>query len=139
MKTRTMLACLAALQLPPTAFAQDIGIQVEVLGQSTASWDGAALPIYPAGQPEVTVLRYRIPGNTVLPWHSHPIINAGVLLSGRLTVVTRDGERLLLEAGDSIIETVGTWHQGMNEHDEPAELIVFYAGVAGTPLTLQEE
>ena len=65
--------------------------------------------------------------------------NAGVLLSGRLTVVMRTGERLLLEAGDTIMETVETWHQGMNEHDEAVELIVFYAGVADAPLTLQEE
>ncbi len=64
------------------------------------------------------------------------MINAGVMLKGQLTEVTEAGKRLHLKAGDSIVEVVNTWHYGKNEGDEPAELIVFYAGVKGTPISV---
>lgn len=132
-----VIACIF-LTVAGMAHAQE-EVQVDVLVKSTQSWDGSDLPAYPDGRPEISIQRYHIPGNTTLPWHRHPVINAGVLLSGRLTVVTRDGARLELSPGDPIVETVETWHQGINEHEEPVELIVFYAGVVDEPLTVQEQ
>ncbi|HYN77899.1 MAG TPA: hypothetical protein VES73_08905 [Lamprocystis sp. (in: g-proteobacteria)] len=41
-----------------------------------------------------------------------------------------------LKAGDSLVEVVGKWHYGVNEGTEPAVILVFYAGEAGTPITL---
>jgi quercetin dioxygenase-like cupin family protein len=107
-----------------------------VLAKTSSSWNGRDLPDYPDGKPEVTILRIIIPPGTELPIHKHPVINAGVLWKGQLTVVTEAGERLHLRAGDAIVEVVNTWHYGKNEGDEPAELIVFYAGVQGTPLSV---
>jgi quercetin dioxygenase-like cupin family protein len=112
------------------------GVQVETLARATASWDGETLPAYPMGQPEVTLLRITIPPATQLPFHMHPVINVGLLLSGELTVVTEEGERLYLKAGDSIVELVGRWHYGHNEGTEAAEIVVFYAGVVGKPITV---
>lgn len=108
---------------------------VDVLAKTSASWDGKALPAYPRGEPEVTVLRIVIPPQAQLPLHKHPVINAGVLVRGTLTVVTEDRQRLHLTAGDSIVEVVDTWHSGKNEGPTPAEIIVFYAGVKGSPIT----
>jgi hypothetical protein len=34
---------------------------------------------------------------------------------------------------------VNTWHYGINEGDLPAEIIVFYAGVVDSPITVKEE
>ena len=121
------------------AFALDAGgIKVEVLAKSTQSWDGSPLPHYPDGTPEVTILRITIPAGARLPLHEHPVINAGVLLSGELTVVTEDNKTLQLKAGDPIIEVVNRWHSGSNEGDKPAEILVFYAGVAGSPITVKK-
>ena len=106
------------------------------LAQSTRSWDGELLPHYPEGQPEVTILHITIPAGTRLPMHYHPVINAGVLLEGQLTVVAEDGQRLELQAGDPIIELVNTPHYGINEGDTQAVIIVFYAGVKSTPITV---
>ena len=36
-------------------------IQVEPLIQSTSSWDGTPYKTYPAGQPQITVLKITIP------------------------------------------------------------------------------
>ncbi|WP_196610617.1 cupin domain-containing protein [Nitratidesulfovibrio oxamicus] len=108
------------------------------LVQSERSWDGATLPAYPQGQPQVTILRITIPAGARLPLHHHPVINAGVLTRGQLTVTTADGKELRLAAGDPIVEVVNTPHLGFNPGNEPAEIIVFYAGQAGTPLAVKQ-
>ena len=105
------------------------------LVRDTRSWDGAALPPYPAGQPEVRILRITIPAGARLPSHRHPVINAGVLVRGRLDVVASNGQTLSLKAGDPIVEVVGTWHYGYNPGDSDAEIIVFYAGAPDAAIT----
>jgi quercetin dioxygenase-like cupin family protein len=83
-------------------------------------------------------LRIRIPAGAELPLHTHPVINAGVLISGQLTVTTTTGKTLQLNAGDPIIEVVNTWHSGKNPGSEPADIIVFYAGTTDAPITLKK-
>ncbi len=109
------------------------------LVKSTRSWDGEMLPAYPAGQPEITILRIGIPAGARLETHRHPVINAGVLLKGQLTVVTTDGQTLHLKAGDPIVEVVNKLHYGVNEGNVPAEILVFYAGIVDTPITVVEQ
>ncbi|MEM7360020.1 MAG: cupin domain-containing protein [Pseudomonadota bacterium] len=112
-------------------------IQVETLAKSTSSWDGRPLPSYPQGQAEITVLKITIQPGVTLNWHKHPVMNAGVLLSGQLRVESISGEVLQLRKGDTIIELVDKWHHGINDGLEPAEVIVFYAGQEGTPLSVE--
>jgi len=126
------------LLLPCSAWAADTAsCSVEVLARSGSSWDGSGLPAYPAGRPEVTILKITIPPGARLPRHEHPVINAGVLLRGELTVMTDRGGKLHMKAGDSIVEVVNTWHYGVNEGKEPAEIVVFYAGTTGRPITVK--
>jgi quercetin dioxygenase-like cupin family protein len=110
------------------------GIENRELIKNTRSWDGELLPPYPDGQPEVSIRRFVIPPGAQLPMHKHPVINAGVLLSGELEVVKEDGRTLRLKAGDPIIEMVNTWHYGRNPGKVPAEIIVVYAGTPGVPV-----
>ncbi len=127
------------LLLTGNVWAQEVNtVKVEVLAKTSASWDGRDLPNYAKGKPEITILRIKIPPKVQLPLHEHPVINAGVLLKGELTVVTKDNEILHLKAGDSIVEVVDKWHYGINEGNEPAEIIVFYAGVQDTPITIKK-
>ena len=121
--------------VPITSEANQASPVVKKLVKTTQSWNGKFLPTYPQGQPEVTILRIIIPAGAQLDIHSHPVINAGVLISGQLTVVTTDGKTLYLKAGDPIVEVVNTLHYGMNQRNVPAEIIVFYAGVVGMPIT----
>jgi quercetin dioxygenase-like cupin family protein len=130
--------CLILLFIGNAWTQEEHAVNVEVLAQTSVSWDGMALPNYPKGSPAITILRIRIPPKVQLPLHEHPVINAGVLLKGALTVVTKDKETLRLNAGDSIVEVVNKWHYGINEGNEPAEIIVFYAGVEGSPITIKK-
>lgn len=114
-------------------------IEVTTLAKSTKSWNDASLPEYPEGNPEVTILKIVIPPKTKLNWHKHPVINAGVLLKGELTVISKTNDTLHLKAGEPIIEIVNAWHYGENEGSEPAEIIVFYAGVEKAPITILKD
>ena len=109
------------------------------LVKTTQSWDGKLLPTYLQGQPEVTILRISVPAGGRLETHHHPVINAGVLISGQLTVITTDGRMLHLKAGDPFVEVVNTAHYGINQGNVPAEIIVFYAGTVDTPITVVEK
>ncbi len=113
-------------------------VHVDLLAKTSLSWDGCQLPCYSKGTPEITILRITIPAGVQLPLHKHPVINAGILLRGELTVITEDNRILHLKAGESIIEVVNKWHYGKNEGGETAEIIVFYAGVQETPITVEK-
>ncbi len=104
--------------------------------ESTQSWNGETLPHYPLGQPKVTIIKVTIPPNVKLELHEHLVINAGVLIKGELTVVDEHGNKLELKAGDPIVELVNTFHYGINEGSETAEIIVVYAGDVATPITV---
>ncbi|MCP3670275.1 MAG: cupin domain-containing protein [Gammaproteobacteria bacterium] len=126
------------LSLSGNAWARDLNtVKVDVLAKTSSSWDGGTLPDYSPGRPEVTILKVVVPPHTQLPLHKHPVINAGVLLKGNLTVVTEDNKTLHMTAGDPIVEVVNKWHYGKNEGNEPAEIIVFYAGTQGNPITIK--
>lgn len=104
-------------------------VQSATLVKSHTSWDGSALPAYPKDAPEISVLKITIPPHTTLPLHKHPIINVGYMVKGSLKVVSDENKTLVLKAGDAIIEVVDKWHYGVNEGDEPVEIVVVYAGV----------
>ncbi len=111
------------------------GIESQVLLKTTTSWDGTPYTSYPRGTPELTLVKIHIPPNSVLDWHTHPIPNAAYMLAGELTVETRKpGQRRLLKQGDTLAETVGIIHRGMTG-EQPADLLVFYAGVPMLPLS----
>jgi quercetin dioxygenase-like cupin family protein len=112
-------------------------IVVEQLAKSSKSWDGDSLPEYPKGQPEITILRIKIPPGAELEIHEHPVINSGYLVRGELTVIAKDKKILHLKAGDSIVEIVNKRHYGKNEGTDTAEIIVFYAGEVNKPITIK--
>lgn len=134
---RRLVLCLACLALCTSAWGADSAeVLVEKLLATQKSWDETLFPAYPAGQPEVTLLRITIPPKTSLDWHRHPIINIGYMLAGSLEVENQvTGAKKLIKAGDPLPELVGTVHRGRNPGDEPATILVFYAGVAGSVLS----
>jgi len=138
----TLLRLLASLSLwliPAVLGAREPQIEVQQILQTAQSWDGKNYQGYPTGQPQLTVLRITIPPNTVLHWHHHPVISVGYVLSGHLTIEKGDtGERTIVRAGQAVAETVQTTHRGFTT-DEPVELVVFYAGQIGLPITINEE
>jgi len=110
-------------------------VQAETLLRTGSSWDGVAYTAYPAGQPELTVLKITIAPHTSLPWHTHPMPNAAYVLSGEITVEKKEnGQKKVLSVGQVLPEMVNELHRGTTG-DQPVELIVFYAGTKDMPLS----
>lgn len=120
-------------------WAGEEGIIAKTLIRSDVSWNGAPLPAYPDAPAEIRILRIQIPPGATLPIHKHPVINAGVLISGELQVETASGKTLHLSPGDPIIEVVNTWHSGKNNGSEIADIIVFYASTSNQPITVLKQ
>jgi len=139
MKKFILTICLLSLLLISACAGNISNIEVKQLAKSSKSWDGTNLPAYPKGQPEVTILRIKIPAGAELEIHNHPVINAGVLVAGELTVITENNKKLHLRAGDSIVELVNKKHYGKNEGMETAEIIVFYAGEVNKQITVKSK
>ncbi|MCF6453585.1 cupin domain-containing protein [Vibrio sp. MMG022] len=112
-------------------------VEADLVLKTTTSWDGTTLPQYPKGQPEVTIVKNTVPQGVQLPMHQHPVINAGMVLKGEITVTKKDEDKIVLKAGDAIAEVVDQWHFGANTGDEPVEILVFYAGVEDKPITVK--
>ncbi|HAW64473.1 MAG TPA: cupin domain-containing protein [Alistipes sp.] len=106
-----------------------------VVADAATSWDGVCLPAYPAGAPRLSVVRFTVEPRARLPLHRHPVINAGMVLQGELTVVAAGGEERTFRAGEGIVEVVDRVHYGENRGSEPLELVMFYAGAEGLPLS----
>jgi quercetin dioxygenase-like cupin family protein len=125
--------------IPAVLDAREPQIEVQQILQTTQSWDGVNYQSYPTGEPQLTVLRITVPPNTALHWHHHPVISVGYVLSGELTLEKKaTGERTIVHPGQALAETVQTTHRGFTTN-EPVELVVFYVGQVGVPITINEE
>ena len=101
------------------------GPTAERIAASSSSWNGEPLLAYPAGRPLVSLLRILIPPRARLEEHFHPVVNAGVVLRGELTVVAGNGTERTFRPGEGIVEMVGTLHYGENRGDDEVELVMF--------------
>ncbi|MDD5276075.1 MAG: cupin domain-containing protein [Methylovulum sp.] len=124
--------------LPLSALALDIDKpKVTELIKTTTSWDGKQI-VYPAGQPEITGLLIEIAPGKQTNWHLHPYPSFAFILEGSLEVTLKDGKVKHLQAGDPLVEVVNTPHNGRNIGGTPLKIMVFYAGIAGKKLTVEE-
>ena len=111
-------------------------VQTFELARTSQSWDGAELPEYPVGKPELIVKRYVFPSGSKLAWHHHPVMNYGMMQQGELTIVGADGREKTVRAGDAVVEMVGTVHSGENRGDKPVVLDMYYVSQRGTPISV---
>ena len=113
--------------------------ETNILLKRTTSWNNIPYTAYPPGQPELTTVRITIPPHSSLPWHTHDMPNAAYLLSGQLTVEDRaTGRKATYRAGEAFAESVHDVHRGVTGN-EPAVVIVTYAGARGLPLAVPVE
>ena len=109
----------------------------EAIFKATTSWDDGAIA-YPDGQAEITSIILRIEEGQEPPFHCHPVPTMGYMLKGKVRVDTVDGKSVVLTAGDPLVEVMNTVHRGI-ALEGPAEIVVFYAGAEGVPVTVKPE
>ena len=104
--------------------------------RTSQSWDGAELPDYPQGSPEIVAMKYVIPAGHKLGWHHHVALNYGVLVQGELTIIGLDGKTKVLREGEVVVEMVDAIHHGENRGTEPVVLYMFYVSQKDLPLSV---
>ncbi len=109
------------------------------LFRTSQSWDGAPLPDYLQGRPELVAVKYVFPAGCKLGWHHHEVMNFGVLTQGELTIVAHDGTEKTIHEGETVVEMVGTIHHGENRGPRPAILYMLYLSHKGLPLAVQHQ
>ena len=114
-------------------------VKVERLIETSNAWDGSRLSAYPQTQPVITINKYTFPPHSVTNLHLHKIINCGVVLSGTLTIVCKDGSFHDFHAGEPLVETDGEVHHGENRGDVEAVVLMFYAGGGEIPLSIPSD
>lgn len=110
----------------------------EVILKTTSTWDNAAYKKLKIKKPEVTVLKIIIDIGESLPMHKHNLVNVAYVKKGTLTVITDDNKEITLHEGECLPELIGKYHYGKNTGNKPVELIVFYLGEKGTPLSVKQ-
>ncbi len=146
--TAVTALALASLALPFTSCTNNANASedetpkaesVELL-KTSQSWDGAELPDYLKGKPELRVLKVTLPPHTSLPKHHHDVMSYGIICKGQLTLVREsDGKETTVNEGQAVVETVSTVHHGENRGDVPTELYVFYLSQKDLPISVADE
>ena len=112
-------------------------IKTTELIRTSQSWDGAMLPDFPQGQPELRVIRLDFPIGAKTGWHHHTVVNYGIVQQGELTIVCKDGSERTFHEGEALVEVIGTIHRGENRGKKPVILNMFYFSVPGAEITIQ--
>ena len=114
-----------------------MAIKSTELIRTSQSWDGAILPDFPQGKPELRVIRLDFPVGTKTGWHHHTVVNYGIVQQGELTIVCQDGSEKTFREGEPLVEVIGTIHRGENRGSNPVILNMFYFSSPGQEITIQ--
>ena len=114
-----------------------MAIKTTELIRTSESWDGAMLPDFPQGQPELRVIRLDFPIGAKTGWHHHTVVNYGIVQQGDLTIVCQDGSERTFHEGEPLVEVIGTIHRGENRGRKPVVLVMFYYSAPGAEITIQ--
>jgi quercetin dioxygenase-like cupin family protein len=132
-----LVAILVAAQSAAFALEPSKPVQVTPLLKSQTTWNGKPIE-YPKGQAEVSSFVFEIAPGAETGWHLHSISSFAYMLQGELEVRLKSGEHKRFKSGDAFAEVVNTLHNGRNIGAVPVRIVVFYAGEAGSTLTIKE-
>lgn len=86
---------------------------------------------YPAGKARIkSVLATMAPGQKT-GWHKHGVPTYGYILEGQITVDYGDAGKTTYRAGEGVLEAMDYWHEGINDGDVPARVVVVFMGAEG--------
>lgn len=88
---------------------------------------------YPAGKPKLTGAVISMAPGQETGWHTHGVPLAGMILEGELTVDYGDKGKRTYKAGQALVESMSTPHNGSNTGSGPMRLFALYIGAEGLP------
>lgn len=131
------LALAAATATASAGHAETAYPPVDVLLQSETTIIGQQI-VYPEGPAQITVAIVTMEPGQATGWHRHDAPLTAHMLEGELTVdYGPDGTRVYRE-GDTLVEALGSRHNGTNTGAGIARIFVVFSGAVGTSNTVSE-
>ena len=126
-----------ATALASAGYAETSYPPVDVLLQAETTIIGQQI-VYPEGQAQITAAIVTMLPGQVTGWHQHEAPLTAHMLEGELTVdYGANGTRVYSE-GDTLIEALGSRHNGENTGNVVARIFVVFSGAIGIPNTVSE-
>lgn len=91
---------------------------------------------YPEGKPKVTAAVMGLAPGQETGWHTHGVPLVGFVLDGELTVDYGDKGTRTYKAGEALLESSLTPHNGRNAGTGNVRLFALFIGVDGVPNSL---
>lgn len=135
--TRLFSTLAAATITASTVYADADYPPVDVLLQSETTIIGQSI-VYPEGPAQITAAIVSMQPGQVTGWHRHEAPLTAHILEGELTVDYGDDGKRVYRKGDTLIEALGSRHNGENTGDDLARIFVVFSGAVGIPNTVSE-
>jgi quercetin dioxygenase-like cupin family protein len=125
----TLVSCVANAETtyPP----------VDVLLQTETTIIGEQV-IYPEGPAQITVAIVTMQPGQSTGWHRHEVPLTAYILEGELTVDYGDKGTRVYKSGDTLVEALGTSHNGQNTGAGIVRILAIFAGAVGVPNTVSQ-
>lgn len=133
----SMLALVVTLAVPGLASAETRYSNVDVLLQSKTTVIGEDI-MYPDGPAQITAAIVSIGEGQATGWHHHEAPLTAHILEGELTVDYGENGKRVYQEGDTLIEALGSRHNGKNTGNGVAKVLVVFSGAVGTSNTVSE-
>jgi len=125
----TMLVAVAGWSQSP------VGFTPRVLMQATQTSIGQNI-LYPLFRSQLTTVLVEIAPGGQTGRHMHPVPVAVYVLEGSITVA-HEAQEKTYKAGDAFVESVDTWHNGLNRGTTPVKLLLTVVGEQGKPFLVR--
>lgn len=87
---------------------------------------------YPKGEPvNIQSLIVTLQPGETTGWHKHGVPTYGYILKGDLTVDYGEKGKRVYRTGEAFMEAIDWWHNGSNDTDKPARVLVVFMGAKG--------
>ena len=131
------IALGTAMALACAGYTETVYPPVDVLLQSETTIIGQQI-VYLEGPAQITAAIITMQAGQVTGWHRHEAPLTAHMLEGQLTVDYGDDGKRVYRAGDTLIEALGSRHNGKNTGDGIARIFVAFSGAVGTPNSVSE-
>jgi len=86
---------------------------------------------YPSGKARIKSMLATMEPGQKTGWHKHGVPTYGYILEGQITVDYGDRGKTTYFAGEGVLEAMDYWHEGINDGDVPARVVVVFMGAEG--------
>lgn len=111
-------------------------VKITTLLKTSSNELGQPISYSKTDHPEATMLYVELPPGTDTGWHLHPVQGYGYVISGTLTLQTKE-KTLEVHSGQAFVETTNVAHDGKNLGKEPVKLFVVFTGERGKPYAVR--